>query len=86
MNVVGTKVSYDPNCIINRGSFGTTVFIGQFEGKKQVALKRFQLVNITDIDSFLNEAHLMLKVDGHPNIIRYYCYEMDNNFMYMNIF
>lgn len=44
MHEVGTKVSYDPNHITNRGSHGTTVFIGQFEDVKQVALKRFQRI------------------------------------------
>lgn len=86
MHAVSKKVSYNPNNILTRGSYGTTVFIGLFEGVKQVALKRFQRICITD--SFLNEAQLMLRVNGHPNIIRYYCCEMDEYFMYRytNIF
>lgn len=83
MRTIGTKVSYDPNCIVNRGSCGTTVFIGQFEDVKQVALKRIQLASMSG--PYLNEAKLMLTVDGHPNIIRYYCCEKDEDFLYQYI-
>ncbi len=74
------KVSYDNEKLIGRGCFPNIVFEGLFEDLKKVAVKR--LIKTQD-DEFTikREAELMLKANEHPNILRYFCYEMDENFL-----
>lgn len=61
--------------------YGVFVYQGLFEGKKPVAIKRFQ--RSSQIDELVkNEAELLLKATDHVNILRYYCYEMDEHFQY----
>jgi len=63
---------------------GVFVYQGLFEGKKPVAIKRFQ--RSSQIDELVkNEAELLLKANDHVNILRYFCYEMDENFLYAHL-
>ena len=87
------KLNYDPHSIIGRGSFGV-VFTGYYNssslallgfGKQEpVAVKRVQRSHIDDY-SIRKEVKLMEKAGGHPNILRYYCTEMTDDFLYENI-
>lgn len=75
------KVRYDPENCIGNGCIGY-VFHGLFEGTKPVAVKRFQMVQmIKDSDAINRESELLLKASDHPNILRYFCTEMDMDFM-----
>lgn len=47
------------------------VFHGVFETRKQVAVKRIQLLPSSS-KFWEDEAHLLLKLSGHPNILKYY--------------
>lgn len=74
---------FDPNYTIFIGSNGVHVFIGYFEKTKKVAVKRIDrdLVRLGIIQDFQKEAKLMLEFAGHPNILQYYCTEMNEQFM-----
>lgn len=74
------KLSYDRNDVIGHGSFGI-VFKGVFEGVKPVAIKRIDRTSADSSAEFKKEAEIMLRVRDHPNIIRYFCYEMDEHFL-----
>jgi len=78
------KLSYDYEHIIGRGSFGH-VYSGFFEGVKPVAIKRIMRMAIYEFE-FEKEAEIMLTASDHPNILRYFCYEMDDDFLYSNNF
>jgi len=80
MPIIG-KLSYEPGNIIGIGSYGTKVFQGFFEGVKTVAIKRLFLEN-HDKSKIANEAEIIWLVGDHPNILRYFCNEMDRKFMY----
>jgi len=75
------KLSYDSDDLIGRGSFGTIVFKGVFEGVKPVAIKRIRRTSADSSVEFKKEAEITLRVSDHPNIIRYFCYEMDDDFL-----
>jgi len=86
-NVSGTlirisKLTYNKEQEIYDGRNGIFVYQGLYEGLKPVAVKRFQ--RSSQIDELLvkHEAELMLKANDHVNILRYFCYEMDENFLY----
>ena len=76
------KLSYNSKDNIGRGAYGS-VFKGFFEGTKPVAIKRMMRTMLTSSydESFKKEAEITLKVSDHPNIIRYFCYEMDNDYL-----
>ena len=79
MKKIGQKLSYNAKDFIGQGGNGTIVFSGLFEGVKPVAIKRIQHddINRSLIDK---EAKIMLTVSDHPNILRYFFYETDENF------
>ncbi len=74
------KLSFDREQIIGEGGFGK-VYEGLFEDVKRVAVKRFQKSGKVDGPSIKLEAELMLKANEHPNILRYFCYEVDDDFV-----
>ncbi len=78
---IGKKLHYkaETSWIIGRGALGTTVYFGFFEKTTPVAVKR--VVRHAD-NEILHEAKLLLQMDGHPNILRYYCTEINDDFMY----
>ncbi len=75
------KLSYDKFNIVGKGSFGI-VYGGFFEGVKPAAIKRIHQTFITYKSELEKEAEIMLTASDHPNILRYFCYEMDSDFMY----
>lgn len=87
MKKVGDKLSYNPNTILCRGSWGTNIFLGLFQknDKKSepinVAVKRLQRSNLKHKSLSAIENESIMKVTVHPNILHYICAEMDDNFL-----
>nr|XP_020834295.1 serine/threonine-protein kinase/endoribonuclease IRE2 isoform X2 [Phascolarctos cinereus] len=78
LTVVG-KISFNPKHVLGRGTGGTFVFRGQFEGRA-VAVKRllrecFSLVH--------REVQLLQESDSHPSVLRYFCTERGPQFHYI---
>ncbi|RHZ90011.1 hypothetical protein Glove_9g149 [Diversispora epigaea] len=65
--------------ILGYGSHGTIVYKGSFEGR-DVAVKRL-LIDFYDIAH--HEVSLLQESDDHPNVIRYYCKEQCDRFLYI---
>ncbi|EXX69988.1 Ire1p [Rhizophagus irregularis DAOM 197198w] len=65
--------------ILGYGSHGTIVYKGTFEGR-DVAVKRL-LLDFYDIAH--HEVSLLQESDDHPNVIRYYCKEQCDRFLYI---
>ncbi|KAL7266643.1 bifunctional endoribonuclease/protein kinase ire1 [Rhizina undulata] len=64
---------------LGTGSQGTIVYKGSFEGK-EVAVKRI-LTDFVDLAS--HEISLLQQSDDHPNVIRYYCKQRAERFLYI---
>ncbi|TKX26244.1 ribonuclease-like protein 1 [Elsinoe australis] len=67
--------------LIGNGSAGTCVYEGTF-GKRDVAVKRM-LSQYYELAS--QEVVFLQENDDHPNVIRYYCQERDQNFLYIAV-
>lgn len=65
--------------ILGYGSSGTVVLQGNFQGRP-VAVKRM-LLDFCDLAS--QEIKLLTESDDHPNVIRYYCSETTEKFLYI---
>ncbi|OMH83412.1 Serine/threonine-protein kinase/endoribonuclease IRE1 [Zancudomyces culisetae] len=65
--------------ILGYGSHGTVVYLGKFEGKP-VAVKRLL---IDFYGSAKLEIQALQEVDAHPNVIRYYCSEVQGSFLHI---
>ncbi|CAJ0854029.1 9629_t:CDS:2 [Entrophospora sp. SA101] len=65
--------------VLGYGSHGTIVYKGSFEGK-EVAVKRL-LLDFYDIAH--HEVSLLQESDDHPNVIRYYCKQQCDRFLYI---
>lgn len=65
--------------VLGYGSSGTVVFQGSFQ-ERPVAVKRM-LIEFYDIAS--REIRLLTESDHHPNVIRYYCSEVTEKFLYI---
>lgn len=75
------KISYDATAIIGRGSAGTCVYKGLFEGSAAVAVKR-----IVNEHCVLAQREIdLLRSLQHPNVVRYYSTESDQSFRYIAI-
>uniref|UniRef100_A0A7N0TQU9 non-specific serine/threonine protein kinase n=1 Tax=Kalanchoe fedtschenkoi TaxID=63787 RepID=A0A7N0TQU9_KALFE len=66
---------------IGKGSNGTIVFEGMYEGRP-VAVKR--LVQAHQ-DAAFKEIQNLIASDRHPNIVRWYGVEYDNDFVYLSL-
>ena len=75
--VVG-RLSFSREDIIGKGGFGV-VFKGQFERNVVVAVKRILKKRDDGILTTV-ESETLSRVDGHPNIVRYYITEQDDDF------
>ncbi|KAM9819589.1 serine/threonine-protein kinase/endoribonuclease IRE1 isoform 2-T2 [Syngnathus typhle] len=75
------KISFTTSEVLGRGSSGTFVFRGNFDGRP-VAVKRI-LPECFDVAE--REVQLLRQSDTHPNVIRYFCTERDNLFKYIAI-
>lgn len=67
------------NKVLGYGSSGTVVFEGKFQGRP-VAVKRM-LLDFCDLAE--REIELLTESDNHGNIIRYYCSETTEKFLYI---
>ncbi|KAL2354293.1 hypothetical protein BJ546DRAFT_1026665 [Cryomyces antarcticus] len=67
--------------ILGSGSGGTYVFEGTFEGRV-VAVKRMLPQNY---ELASQEVSLLQQSDDHPNVIRYYCQQKDQHFLYIAV-
>ncbi|QIX00087.1 hypothetical protein AMS68_005604 [Peltaster fructicola] len=67
--------------VIGQGSCGTCVFEGSFEGRG-VAVKRM-LSQYYELAS--QEVSFLQQSDDHENVIRYYCQQKDNHFLYIAV-
>ncbi|OBA25885.1 Pkinase-domain-containing protein, partial [Hanseniaspora valbyensis NRRL Y-1626] len=67
------------NKILGYGSAGTVVYQGSFQNRP-VAVKRL-LLEFYDIAS--QEINLLTMSDDHPNVVRYYCSEVTDKFLYI---
>lgn len=65
--------------ILGYGSSGTVVFEGSFQGRP-VAVKRM-LLDFCDVAS--REIKLLTESDDHPNVVRYFCSEFTQKFLYI---
>lgn len=65
--------------VLGYGSSGTVVFEGKFQGRP-VAVKRM-LLDFCDLAN--REIELLTESDNHSNIIRYYCSETTEKFLYI---
>ncbi len=72
------KLIYSREEIIGRGAF-SIVFSGLWNGDKPVAIKRIQRSPV--VENVRHELELMMKAN-HPNIVRIFTYEMNDDFMY----
>jgi serine/threonine-protein kinase/endoribonuclease IRE1 len=75
------KIEYIPNKVLGHGSLGTTVYEGRFRDRN-VAVKRLlgHYTGFADV-----EISNLLKADAHPNIVRYFDMEEDEDFLYIAI-
>ncbi|EME39393.1 hypothetical protein DOTSEDRAFT_179926 [Dothistroma septosporum NZE10] len=67
--------------MIGQGSCGTVVYEGSFEGRG-VAVKRM-LSQYYELAS--QEVSFLQQSDDHPNVVRYFCQQKDNHFLYIAV-
>ncbi|XP_018026083.1 serine/threonine-protein kinase/endoribonuclease IRE1 [Hyalella azteca] len=73
------KICYEPHLLLGKGSEGTVVYRGTFEGR--VAAVKRVLPNSYRIAA--REVQLLRSSDHHPNVIRYLCTEQCREFRYI---
>mgnify|MGYP001032617077 FL=1 len=73
------SLTVDLDSVLGQGSQGTTVFEGTFQ-QRPVAVKRM-LKNY--IQEAKQEIQILLKADGHPNVVNFYAWEEDSTFVYI---
>ncbi|XP_020626094.1 serine/threonine-protein kinase/endoribonuclease IRE1-like [Orbicella faveolata] len=73
------KISFSLKDVLGRGCEGTVVYKGNFDGR-DAAVKRI----LPECFSFADrEVDLLRESDAHPNVIRYFCTEEDQQFRYI---
>ncbi|RWS26312.1 serine/threonine-protein kinase/endoribonuclease IRE1-like protein [Leptotrombidium deliense] len=80
-NISIGKITVNTTELIGRGSAGTCVYKGLFEGKQEIAVKRV----ITDYFILADREIELLRNLQHPNLIRYFATESDGMFRYIAI-
>lgn len=75
------KIAFNQNHLIGRGSSGTFIYKGLFENRQEIAVKRVlsEVFLVTD-----REIELLSKLQ-HPNLVRYFITEFDDQFRYIAI-
>ncbi len=74
-------LSYNPDDIIARGSYAI-VFKGiHYKDRKQVAIKRTELIRVRDDFVQMIRDHPIFKVSDHPNVLRCHCTEKNGDFL-----
>jgi len=76
------RLTVDTTALLGTGSHGTAVFRGRFEGQRAVAVKR--LVR-TAVPVPEREVDLLLRVDDHEHIVRYFCSEWTDTFVFIGL-
>ncbi|XP_074647988.1 serine/threonine-protein kinase/endoribonuclease IRE1-like isoform X2 [Tubulanus polymorphus] len=73
------KIMFHPQQVLGHGCEGTFVYKGRFDNRN-VAVKRLlpECFSVAD-----REVELLRESDQHPNVIRYFCMEQDNQFRYI---
>lgn len=73
------SLTYFPSIVLGYGSHGTVVFRGSLNGRP-VAIKRMlsQFNRAAD-----REISLLIRSDGHPNVVRYFLKEQQGEFVYL---
>ncbi|ODQ63386.1 hypothetical protein NADFUDRAFT_84511 [Nadsonia fulvescens var. elongata DSM 6958] len=74
-----SPLTVDEDEVLGYGSHGTVVLKGTFENR-EVAVKRM-LLDFYDVAS--HEVSLLQESDDHPNVIRYYCKQQSEKFLYI---
>ena len=64
---------------LGTGSYGTIVYRGKF-GQREIAIKRVLKTVSNEVE---REISIMMKIDRHPNILKYFAKEEDENFIYI---
>ena len=64
---------------LGNGSQGTRVYRGMFQ-RRPIAIKRVMKTVSKVVEQ---EISIMLKINRHPNILQYFAYEEDENFIYI---
>ncbi|XP_065159273.1 serine/threonine-protein kinase/endoribonuclease IRE1 [Atheta coriaria] len=73
------KISFNKCQLLGKGCEGTFVYRGEFEGRR-VAVKRL----LPECFDFADrEVALLRESDAHPNVVRYFCTEQDQQFRYI---
>ncbi|TKA73374.1 hypothetical protein B0A55_06377, partial [Friedmanniomyces simplex] len=67
--------------LIGQGSSGTLVFEGSFEGR-DVAVKRMLSQHY---ELALQEVSFLQQSDDHANVVRYFCQQKDDHFLYIAV-
>ena len=76
------RLSFNRKDLIGEGSYGK-IFKGKFKESEgnpeiEVAIKRIETIDAKKIEI---EIDILEKIEAHPNILRYYCTEEDDDFM-----
>ena len=64
---------------LGTGSYGTIVYRGRF-GQREIAIKRVLKTISKEVE---REISIIMKIDRHPNILKYFAKEEDENFIYI---
>ena len=64
---------------LGTGSYGTIVYKGKF-GQREIAIKRVMKIASKEVE---REISIIMKIDRHPNILKYFAKEEDENFIYI---
>ena len=75
------SVSYCKEEILGKGS-SSAVFKGYF-GQRSVAVKRISVDTKEEKQSTQREINIIIKVDRHPNIVRFFHSESDDDFIFL---
>ena len=72
---------YDAENLLGTGSYGTIVYRGRF-GQREIAIKRVLKMVSKEVG---REISIMMKIDRHPHILKYFAKEEDENFIYIGM-